>query len=513
MTNKNNIQAGSFTASLASVKLSGTISVSYNGTPVPRVYIYAQNTEGHNLNSVSLDSLGTTTPWSMTIPAQSGKVSFQVYGYDSSGGNQVFSKTLEPSATNSVAAQSISGIAFNIGDISVGRLKGSVSFTNMPNPAPYQIYLSASYQDDHNNWWGIANGRYFPVTVSGSAGTWTIQQDEEFLAYLGSASLDITFDVYMQISGNEGIFMVTTVEKNVTLAGLTSINLGSVSLAYITLSGTITVNQGGALVPQVYISARDAQGRFLTQTSLRSPTANTSWSISIPAQEGGKVIFYVYGYDASGQNQVFNRNLEPATTAAVSGQSISGIALNIGDVTASDAPGGGGGGGGGGDPLAEAKGKLTLSGFSEFNGKYVYSALVTASNKVLIGTNAVTLSGTAAVISMVQISGGNAEVPLYYLDASAAANGLAAYVPYEGSEEFTSVGILIVDDDDGKFTAGDSASFATSYVGSIGNNTYNTGFTPSTSSGNITINRSETKTLQEVLAGATNAKYILTITP
>ena len=70
--------------------------------------------------------------------------------------------------------------------------------------------------------------------------------------------------------------------------------------------------------------------------------------------------------------------------------------------------------GGGGDTLAGAKGKLPLTGFNEFDGKYVFAALLTVSEKSAVGMTAVELiSHEEAIISMVPISGGNAEVPLY----------------------------------------------------------------------------------------------------
>ncbi|MDR3162157.1 MAG: hypothetical protein LBU28_11175 [Spirochaetaceae bacterium] len=158
--------------------------------------------------------------------------------------------------------------------------------------------------------------------------------------------------------------------------------------------------------------------------------------------------------------------------------------------------------------MAAAKGKLSLTGFSEFNGKYVYSALVTTSGKALIGMKKAELNGGTARISMVQIHDeGNADIPLY--TATAGGTTIAnIYDAYEGSEEFSVVSILIVDDADGAFTAADAASFASGYAGSISNNPSNIGFTPQTSGGNITISRDDAKTMAEITAGQ-SAEYIL----
>jgi hypothetical protein len=109
---------------------------------------------------------------------------------------------------------------------------------------------------------------------------------------------------------------------------------------------------------------------------------------------------------------------------------------------------------------------------------------------------------------MVQISGGTAQTPLYTMNPGGTTVA-DIYVPYDGSETFTAVSILIVSDSDGKFTSSDAASFATSYVGSISSNPSNTSFSPSTSSGNITISRSDTKTMAEITEAMTGGDYTI----
>jgi hypothetical protein len=166
------------------------------------------------------------------------------------------------------------------------------------------------------------------------------------------------------------------------------------------------------------------------------------------------------------------------------------------------------GGGGDGGSLAGAKGKLALNGFTEFNGKYVYSTLVTTSGKSLIGTNAVEIVGSEAAISMVRISGGSAQVPLYTTNASGSTVA-DIYVPYEGSETFEVVSIMIVDDADGKFTSSDAVFFETNYAAVISNNTSNTSFTPSTSNGNIAVSRSDAIPMDEIMAAIMGGDYTI----
>jgi fibronectin type 3 domain-containing protein len=165
------------------------------------------------------------------------------------------------------------------------------------------------------------------------------------------------------------------------------------------------------------------------------------------------------------------------------------------------------GGGGGGDTLAGAKGKLTLTGFNEFDGKYVYSALVTSSGSALIGTNGVEYNAGDFSISMVQISGGTAEVPLYTTTYTGGTSVADIYVPYEGSETFQAVAVMILNDADGKFSSGDAASFATNYAAMISSNASNTSFAPSTTNGSITIGRGDVMTMDEMTAAMSDGDY------
>jgi hypothetical protein len=189
-----------------------------------------------------------------------------------------------------------------------------------------------------------------------------------------------------------------------------------------------------------------------------------------------------------------------------------------GDLSGEPGDGGNTGGGGGGEPgtdgggaLAEAKGKLTLTGFTQFNGNYVYSTLTTASGKTLGGINGVNSDG--GFIYMVPISGGTAEVPLYYRESR--------MVPYEDSDTIQAVSIYLVNEAFGKFFSGDLKSMYENYVALIRNNTSNTSFTPSTTNGSITINRSDIMTLHEINVSEDEdrytvmqtAKYILWVNP
>jgi hypothetical protein len=318
--------------SLESITLSGTLKASDGGQPVPWVRISATAYNETN-NYRSLGWLGLSSPdvngqaWSLTIPVLDGeRVQFYVYGYDSASEvNQLFYKDFYPEKTASVSNQSISGIELDIGDISVGRVSGTVTFADMPNPAPYGIYIEAFY--------GGANGvgNRATVTVNGNSGTWTIPRNDNFLAALDSGAQTVRFHVWVQFNQSENSISFATIEKEISRDGLTGIDLGSVSLAALTLSGTLNVTFNGQPVPRVEIWVSGEQGGYvigLGGGSFNSSSYNATWTIHIQALNSPtNLSFSVSGYTATSYDRLFYVS-EVATVSGASSGAISNIAIN-----------------------------------------------------------------------------------------------------------------------------------------------------------------------------------------
>jgi hypothetical protein len=127
-----------------------------------------------------------------------------------------------------------------------------------------------------------------------------------------------------------------------------------------------------------------------------------------------------------------------------------------------------------------AKGKITINGLSSYNDRYVYGAGM-AGSTLLIGLTDITGYGTTDLAyKLVKISGGKAEVPLYYVN-SGATSYADSYLAYEGNDTISVFSLLILDDDDGFLKQTDAASISTSAVASksLTSGTF--------SSGNLTI--------------------------
>jgi hypothetical protein len=220
------------------------------------------------------------------------------------------------------------------GPEAAGYITGTIAFDGYAGERP-AVRIQAEYYNQQGNWgWTDDAGRSYTVNADG---TFEILFVQEFLDSLQSADQTLSFRLRVG-SGNDSYSIYLEESKTISAAGLSNGNiavgsLGTVSLASIILSGTINVTNDGSPIPRVSIDAFNANNSPIGHVNLKPTAADTQWSMHIPAQQGAKVSFRVYGYDSSsGGDELFYKTLEPAATGSVSNSNISGIALNIGDI-------------------------------------------------------------------------------------------------------------------------------------------------------------------------------------
>jgi hypothetical protein len=349
LTDKTDIPAENIgTASLKSVTLSGTITVTHNGQPVYYVEIRVHSTNGNTLGFTGLNSPGAGAPWSVAIAAFDSPtdVVIDVNGYGS-GSKDQFHRNSVMTVTG-VSSADRPGITLNLGNITgdnddddkdddnddeedaAGSLSGTVTFTDK-TPAPFQIRIYASYGtgSDRKGIYASNNGQSKIVSID--TGAWSLPYDDAFLAALEDGSETVDFNLSIWPIQGETAF---SIEKNITVSktGLTSIDLGTVSLASARLSGNVTVLKGGASLSRVLIYAIDIQDDTVGVTEFRdSSSAGNQWYMYIPAQGGKTVTFWVYCQD-SAYTTLFNSAFAPGSTDSVNTAAINGISLNVGDI-------------------------------------------------------------------------------------------------------------------------------------------------------------------------------------
>jgi hypothetical protein len=218
-----------------------------------------------------------------------------------------------------------------------GYVKGNITLNDIPNPRP-EVRIRA-YSEQFDNYSVIDNrGDYYTVNANGS---FEIPFVANFLDALKSEDQNLHFELW--VGPDEGGFrMSVPASKEVTKSDLTGGNLevgslGAVSIASITLSGTISVKLNGQTVPRVEISAygyssesEGGSGSISSYITLNAPANGQTWTMTIqkPATDT-PVYFSVYGADTN-WNQLFSRNNVTSTT--VSTQNVSGIVLDLGDI-------------------------------------------------------------------------------------------------------------------------------------------------------------------------------------
>jgi hypothetical protein len=320
LSNRNEDVGNLGTVSIASITLSGTINVTNNGNPVPRVEITVYVSTSYDpFGSTRLTSPAANAPWSITIPALNAQaeISFRIDGY-SSNGDELFGDWYTPDPPISVWNQDRSGIPLSMAYQSV-TLSGTINVTYNGNNVP--------------------DVRIDVYGESGSLGSITLTSPAANAPWsITIPALDAEEEIYFHISGyishpvnpsSFGDWYYPDPPVSVWKQDVSGISL---SMAYktVTLSGTITATYGGNNVSRVRIQALgyDAQKQdwISESTYINSPNANTPWSITIQALSAPtEFSFSVYGYD--GWNTLFVR--EDIVTRSVSNQDVSGIALNV----------------------------------------------------------------------------------------------------------------------------------------------------------------------------------------
>jgi hypothetical protein len=205
--------------------------------------------------------------------------------------------------------------------ISTGNINGTVSFTGYTDQ---QVSISVGYSSsefDYVNW---ENG----ASVTGF-GSFSIPYTEEFLTALQSGPQYLHFELYIRSDsyeffkyiGYRQVYLTDLDKGDLNVGGL-----GTVSLATITLSGTITVTYNGQTVPLVLIDAY-AGSQFINSAKLPSPGTGEAWSLILPAFDSPTdITLQIYG---EGEKSLFMRS----ESVSVSNTNVTVPPLNLGDIT------------------------------------------------------------------------------------------------------------------------------------------------------------------------------------
>jgi fibronectin type 3 domain-containing protein len=215
-----------------------------------------------------------------------------------------------------------------------GRITGTIALTGYSGRRP-QVSVRAESNFYGERGYGWVDERGAPCAVADD-GSFSIPFVQDFLSALQAGPKSLRFVLEIG-SGGDGYYAKTAEGAIVVSAGqLQNGNLnvgpvGSVSLASVVLSGTITVAFNGRPPPRARIVASTRQG-FSAGTSLNAPGPGERWSIALPAFDSPTDIsLNVYGHAAQWGLLFSRTNVE---TVAVAAAAREGIDLNLGAIDA-----------------------------------------------------------------------------------------------------------------------------------------------------------------------------------
>jgi hypothetical protein len=328
-------------ASLAARTLSGTISVTYNGNPVPKVRIFADTFDPDYIwfGHFFLENPGPNTPWVLPIPVLSSQnyLRIHVEGFDNNG--DLLFEHFNVKELWNVQQTEITKVNINITESAPsleGKLHGTVAFTNLPNPPPHEVYIEAAYGSNSSGWTPISEGKQFESNIEGATVNWAIPfasmpADQQFLDALAAApSLEVRLRLHIKFTENDYPMFIAEITKTVTNGNL-EVDLGTVALPpTLLLSGTFSGTYEGGPIPSVVIRAHTSDFSVQQFFGLPYSASGTSWQSRLPYLESAQAVFFeVMGYDFD-NNLVLIKNLNPSQTANVYQSDIAGITLDVG---------------------------------------------------------------------------------------------------------------------------------------------------------------------------------------
>jgi hypothetical protein len=219
-----------------------------------------------------------------------------------------------------------------------GYITGTISFTGYTGTRPeVRINAESDFQSGGGYGWVDDRGSSYTVNAGGS---FSIPFVQDFLSALQSGQRTLRFSLYIGSGGNQYSKTLEST-KTVTAGQLSGGNLnigsiGPVSLASITLNGTIIVTVNSQPVPRVQIDAYTVtpQGfpTFIGSARVNNPSTNASWSLPMaPLASPAEVRLDVTGYD-SNWNRIFRRE-NAQTVSGVHNTDKTGIAINLGNIS------------------------------------------------------------------------------------------------------------------------------------------------------------------------------------
>jgi hypothetical protein len=298
------------------ITISGTFNLNNNGQTIPSVRININRKDNNvGLGGIDIVKAGNNTPWSILIPPQAvdTDVVFSIIGFDGPLAwqyDQLFGLWFRDFGVK-VGNQNKSGIALNFITVS-----GTVNVTYQGSLIPI-VHINIDKKVSEGNYEYVSG-----TTLNNPSANapWSI--------IIPAFTSDTEIKFFVAVGDNEDNLLW----NDVTTRIVKDTNATSIALNLISISGTITVTYNGGLSPivRIHIDKKVSEGNYeyVNATILNSPSANSPWSVFIPAFTSDTEIRINVGVGDNEDDLKWN-----GVTRTVKNTNISGIALNLGDIT------------------------------------------------------------------------------------------------------------------------------------------------------------------------------------
>ena len=305
----------------------------------------------------------------------------------------------------------------------IGEITGTITLTNIPATNRPKVSIRAGIDGagvSYDSGLSEISLSGVPSNQTEATVNWSIPvYEDEWIPSYAHFSLSITpagttNPLYIQITPEDG-WAIEIPENHVV--GF----LGTYSIAAVVLSGTINVNLDGDRVPVVQIRAYSyTELDMVGFAELKSPAANTPWTIVIPSYPNQHEIFFEVTGLRNSWAELFEEVYLPDPRIFAQNSNVSGININLGTKSR-------------GTKLGDLKGTITLTDIKTprqtvYIDTYYNSSVISLSG--VSGTQA-TLNWSVPVYSD-DYYDGNVIITLEVLESGKS----DSFTIYLGSKEF-----------------------------------------------------------------------------
>jgi hypothetical protein len=221
----------------------------------------------------------------------------------------------------------------------VGSISGTITLTGIPATNKPTVTISALSPGSSIEDFFRPYGRDLVLSGSGTQTiSWTIPLSQDDADKFGASPRTVEFMLYVAPEGmmDKG-FYITLCTHTVNAATDDTVlgNIGTASVAYVILSGTLNISYNGQAVPQMFISAKASEGHYVGSAYIagNSATSGIPWSMVIwPSFASPTTVsFEISHASVVDPDPFFNvPGLSPTTVYKTD---VSGIHLNVGNIT------------------------------------------------------------------------------------------------------------------------------------------------------------------------------------